>query len=436
MPRDTGKPHLTRKHLARAQRERMLARWIVGGVALVIVVALGLLVYGWLDVNYFQPARPAVTVNGEAISYRELAARLRMAQASLLNQRLEIEQTYGFLADNPETRAILQQQIDQINAQLSDTPGLSLRVLGQIIDARLIRQEAQRRGIHITQEDVDKTIAEAFGFFPEGTPTTAPTPTVDATLAAQATTTWTPAPTSTPTEGPSPTARPSSTATLPATQGPTPTASSTATPYTRDLFEEDYQTYLDDLKNNLNVSEDVIRRQFEEDLYRERLRASVQASTPRDVEQVWAKHILVDNQAVAFALLSRFRQGEAWDALAAEFSTDSSNKDRGGDLGWFSRGAMVDAFEEAAFSAPVGEVTGPVQTGFGWHLILVLGHETRRLDDAAFQSAIDQALAELVQSLRDTATLVYDEPLRTPTPTPSVTPAPVSSPTVAPVPPG
>jgi parvulin-like peptidyl-prolyl isomerase len=54
---------------------------------------------------------------------------------------------------------------------------------------------------------------------------------------------------------------------------------------------------------------------------------------------------------------------------------------------------MVKAFEDAAFSAAVGETVGPVKTDFGWHVIKVLGHEMRPLDDAGFESARQNALS-------------------------------------------
>ena len=94
---------------------------------------------------------------------------------------------------------------------------------------------------------------------------------------------------------------------------------------------------------------------------------------------------------------------------------------------------MVDVFEEAAFSTPVGQVAGPVRTGFGWHLILVLGHETRRLDAVAYETAVDRDFSILLQSLRDGAEIIFDEPLRTPTPTASLSPTPAT--TQTPVPP-
>ena len=415
-------PHIAHRHVARAERERRMTRWVLGGTIAVVVLAIGLLAYGWINLQYLRPMRPAVRVDGDPIIYGELGARVRMAQAELYNQRLQMEQMLSFLAGNPETETSIRQQIAQLDALLADTAGVSSRTLSQLIDARLIRAEAQRRGLVVSTEDVDRAIQAAFNFFPDGTPTAAPSPTVDATLAAQATVTFTPLPSSTPTAGPSLTLSPSPTPSSTPTSGPPPSPTPTATPYTRALFDEDYRTYLDDMNTNLNVPEDVLRARYEEDLYRQRLLETFASSVARDEEQVWAQHILVDQEGIAFAILSRYRQGEAWDDLAAAYSNDTSNKDRGGDLGWFGRGAMVEEFETAAFSTPVGEVSGPVRSPFGWHLILVRGHETRRLDGTQYQQAVDTAFGQWLSDARQEATLDYDRALYTPTPFPTATP--------------
>ena len=90
----------------------------------------------------------------------------------------------------------------------------------------------------------------------------------------------------------------------------------------------------------------------------------------RKVKKVQARHILVGKQELAEELKKRIDAGEDFSALAEEYSECPSKK-RGGDLGWFGKGAMVRPFEVAAFSAEEGAVVGPVKTEFGWHLIYV-----------------------------------------------------------------
>ena len=87
--------------------------------------------------------------------------------------------------------------------------------------------------------------------------------------------------------------------------------------------------------------------------------------------QVHASHILVKTEEEAKRILAEIRQGASFAKMAQLKSQCPSGK-RGGDLGWFGRGAMVREFEQAAFAGEKGQIIGPIRTQFGWHLIKVL----------------------------------------------------------------
>ncbi|HLC58989.1 MAG TPA: peptidylprolyl isomerase [archaeon] len=85
-------------------------------------------------------------------------------------------------------------------------------------------------------------------------------------------------------------------------------------------------------------------------------------------EKVRCAHILVKTQVEALAVIDRLNKGEDFSKLAAEKSLDGTKR-RGGDLGWFGRGTMVKTFEQTAFSLQKGQVSQPVKSEFGWHVI-------------------------------------------------------------------
>lgn len=87
--------------------------------------------------------------------------------------------------------------------------------------------------------------------------------------------------------------------------------------------------------------------------------------------QVRARHILVGNQATAQMIEGKLKAGGDFAKLAAQYSTDPGTKDKGGELGFFTRGAMVKEFSDAAFSMNVGQTSAPVHSPYGWHIIQV-----------------------------------------------------------------
>ena len=91
----------------------------------------------------------------------------------------------------------------------------------------------------------------------------------------------------------------------------------------------------------------------------------------QDIKQVRASHILVKTRAEAIQIRKAIDDGASFEEYAREYSLCPSGQ-KGGDLGYFSRGQMVQPFEDEAFELPVGVVSTPVGTQFGWHLIKVV----------------------------------------------------------------
>ena len=89
-------------------------------------------------------------------------------------------------------------------------------------------------------------------------------------------------------------------------------------------------------------------------------------------DKVHCAHILVKTKPQAEEILSKLKKGSDFATLAKEFS-DCPSKKNGGDLGEFGRGQMVKEFEKAAFALEKGQLSEPVKTEFGWHIIKRLG---------------------------------------------------------------
>lgn len=89
-----------------------------------------------------------------------------------------------------------------------------------------------------------------------------------------------------------------------------------------------------------------------------------------EATQIRASHILVRTKEEADEIRKEIQKGMSFSQAAREFSLCPSGEE-GGDLGYFDKGMMVPEFENVAFSLPIGQLSQPVQTEFGWHLILV-----------------------------------------------------------------
>lgn len=407
---------LTKKHIARAERERRQTRLILGiGIGGIILVA-GLLLYGYLNLNFFQLREPVVEVNGKAITTGYWQERIQMERINLLNQYNYLQYQQNFGIDTT-------QQQQQLLFSLQSPDILGQQVLDQLVDEELVLQEAERRGIAVTEAEIEEFIQTTYDFFPNGTqtPTVTPTDVSLPTLSSQQLTLYpsTAIPTSAFTETPLPTSTqdPSVTATATSTNAPpTPTfvpepATATATPYTLDGFKTRYSEELKNFEAS-GISEATLRKLFEVELYRTKVRDALTADLPATEEQVWARHILVDDDRSLGIVRSLLAGGWDFAEVAKKYSTDTGSGINGGDLGWFGRGAMVPEFEEAAFSQGIGEIGEPVKSQFGYHIIQVLGHGEIPINASQFEQKRNTAFTEWLAKAREEATITINEAWR------------------------
>ena len=146
------------------------------------------------------------------------------------------------------------------------------------------------------------------------------------------------------------------------------------------------------------LAANVIERAMKDATGEEDLRAAYEAkySTGEGGDEFHASHILVESKETALDIKEDLDAGADFAVLAKEYSTGPSGPN-GGDLGWFTQGRMVPAFEEAVLELRAGEISEPVQTQFGWHLILL--KERRKMAAPSF----DEARAQLIEELQNAA---------------------------------
>jgi parvulin-like peptidyl-prolyl isomerase len=355
-------PGLTRKQASRAKREARIQRIVLITAGVIGAAVLLLVAYGLINQYWLQPRKVLATVNGETINATEFEDRVKFEY---------------FLYS-----------IQPYNFQPFDASG----IMDQMVNEILISQKAEELGITVDDDELDERIELAFGYDagdPE--PTATPYPTIaneDATATITPTFVWTLTPSPTVTLDPSitPSATPESTeeataeGTDEATAEPTEAITNTPEPTATPLDEEAYTTRVDEFIQNgvtlTDLSEDkirgFIRQRIQSGILSEKLMEELEFDLDESKALVNAAHILVATEEEAQELRAQIvDEGAVFEEVAAEHSTDTSNNYRGGNLGWFGSGDMVAAFEEAAFATEIGEISEPVQTDFGWHLIKV-----------------------------------------------------------------
>ncbi|MCL5961260.1 MAG: peptidylprolyl isomerase [Chloroflexi bacterium] len=333
---------LNKRQISRHQREQRLNRATLVGAAMVAVLVVAVLVFGYWREVLAKPGEAIARVNGKPISAQTYGKFLGYTE---YNYDLAMFQVQNYINQLPEpqggsndsfdfTRQYAQQQLQQLQFRRASADA---EVLDNLVDNELVRAEAARRGITVTPDEANQALMAQFNPSNPITQTDPITSTEPGADSSQAIT---------------------NTKTLPQVLD----EFKQALAQTGFLSESEYRYYV-----------------LEPSLLTEKLKKAMGDEVKTSGEQIHASHILLENEDDAKKVISMLKdEGRDFASLAQEMSKDTGTKDKGGDLGWFTRGTMVPEFEEAAFKLAPGQISDPVQTSFGYHVIRVEEHEDNK----------------------------------------------------------
>jgi hypothetical protein len=360
--RRTPKQQLTRKQRSRLEEERRMQRLLIWGVTLVGIAIVGVLGYGVVSERIIEPRQPVAIVDEAPITTADFQARTKLRRSQLQNQIGYLYQQQqalaaeGAAASGQSFQEYIQAQIDDFQAQLApeNAEAIGQQVLDQMIQEELVSQEARRRGIVVSPEELQDSVEENFGYNPDATPV----PTVSPPL--------------TPTE---------SLTTSQPTPAPTPTQMTEAD------FREMYNRYIREGLRPLGVSEQQYRDWVRAFLLTERLQEDMKEELPEEAEQVKLRYLSVRDEELANELAQRLDSGEDMQTLTDEVEADEEAPGFGSEVDWLPKDMLANRLGEdladQAFSLEAGEHAGPLTTGEegqSYFIIEVTGHEVRELE--------------------------------------------------------
>ena len=386
---------------SRAEKEEQLQKWAIrGGIGVAGLLAV-LVAITFAFERFIIPSQVVAVVNGENITVRDFRQEYRLERNRLMLQLNQLQNS-GFDFQQLAQQEPYKTWINEVNV----ADQLGLRVINDMVDDRLIAQEAASRNISIDDAAVQNAIQRYFGFDPTQValigiePTATPEPTITPTPYVS--------PTPSPTSEPSPTPDPEAAAETEAideeptvTPQPTVVEPTLSAQEVRDNFEQneqEYRGYFD----RAGVAAETLDRFFE----RNALEAMLSdALVPDDSSLLYAdvRHILTDDEDTALAALEALRTGESFASLARAISADPGSGSRGGELGEAYVGNYVPEFRKAIEEAEVGALVGPVESEFGFHILQVRSKDERAGAELDYvrEQAKGQELALLQESLRD-----------------------------------
>lgn len=393
---------LARKH----QRQTRQIRVAIIGIAALLGVVL---LIGFINELFIKPSSPVAVVKGEEITMREWRERVRLQRAQLIIGLEDLAQTFG--QDIGQVQQFAGQQI----SLLEDPVTLGQLVLDQLIDDHLIRQEAERRGITISDADVQKEIEASFNYFGGAVPTPLPTPTETIVP----TPSITPIPTAVITEV-VPTNTPIPTPTI----GPTGTPLPTPTAVSLESFEEQFSETVNSLKD-LGIEEAEFRKVVLAQLYRERLLEALveEQDLPKEEMQASFFYIVTQTEEEAMNVLSTIENTDflsSWNTIKSLPPSDTiESTPIASEILWRTKDELNDLFSpeiaDAAFNLDINQPSeiifvpgvegGPPDR---YYIVMVSGREVRPLSESAFRAKEQEVMTSWLEEQRLTGVEIFE----------------------------
>ena len=428
-----------RSYMTQQQKEAMYQRWLyigLGVAAALIVISLGI---GALWQYRIMPNQVLATVNGEEISRRDY---WKYQSVSLYNQARMYENLALQYTGQEQSQFLLYSaQLDAAREDVEGSTDVSEATLSQMIEDQLYLQAAADQGVTFDEAELHAYALNNFAPLESPIATAIPSPTLIPERAEWATQTaeaeQTAAaeqaallgtPTATPAAG-----TPGATPVVDGTPGATPVVD--ATPDMAEVeasAQSDYDTFVNDILPDVGLSEDEYLELFAKPaIARAEVDAAIVANVPQGAPQVNVSHILVSTEELANEVYAKISSGEiTFEDAAAIYSSDTTTSTNGGQLGWVTSGELPEEIDAAAFALEPGTLSSPVQTGYGWHILIVTEHDDNRpLTDNQYSAAIDQATADLLETERASSDIDSEYYNPTPEPTATAFAAPADAPT-------
>lgn len=396
---------------SRAEREHQETRLVIiatiATVALVVLVLIGAFVINGL----IRPNEAVAQYNGENISAAQFQQRARIERAFLITRLNDTLNDYVDLTGgdvNEIANTILSQEpFATWWNELNVPDQLGIRILEDLVNERIIRAEANTRGLTVTDADIDAKINEIIGYDPEAIaaigaePTQTPEPSATPTPFVTPTPSPTPEPTATPTAEPTvegaATATPTLEVTAQATATESPTLSATEV---QGRFENERTEFLNDIKRLAGVGDAELRTYFTYLALRDKLAESLDTAGGKTI-YADTRHILVATEEEAQDILAALEAGESFAELARAKSIDTGSGAQGGELGETNILNYVEPFANAIRDAEVGAIVGPVESEFGFHIIQVRSKEEREPEQAELGLNRERILSAWVEEQRE-----------------------------------